>query len=222
MFFNQAIATFSQASAGVGPTGPFNYDPMSDSDLGATSACFGITPLPDGGWSADSPLIVGSRLYYTSALTAEVSGSSGNPYWYSWIDTSTIPQTEYVYRYESDLGGITAVELCGTSSYSINWSFIVNPGATGSLKIFKNTVEIVNTTVTANPGGTFYASILDDIKSEVSCSVPTNSAQSILQVGNPTGVFYNACDVGSSSTDTTTNFGDDGFIAAEIENLLSC
>ncbi len=215
MFFNNAVANFSQA----GPTGPFNYDPMSDSDLGASSACFGITPLPDGGWSADSPLVVGSKLYYNSALTAEVSGSSGTPYWYSWIDTSTSPQTEYVYRYEN---GIQAVELCGSASFGVNWSFIVNPGATGSLKIFKNGAQIVNTSVTANPGGTFYASILDNIKSEVSCSVPTDNALSILQVGNPTGVFFNACDAGSSSTDTTTNFGDDGFIAAEIENVLSC
>ena len=220
MFFNNAVANFSQASAGVAPTGPFNYDPMSDSDLGASSACLGITPLPDGGWSADSPLIVGSRLYYTSALTAEVSGSSGNPYWYSWIDPAD--STEYVYRYESDLGGIVDVGLCSNPSFAVNWSFIVNAGATGSLKIFKNSVQIVNTSVTANPGGTFFATILDDIKSEVSCSVPTDNALSILQVGNPTGVFFNACDVGSSSTDTITNFGDDGFIAAEIENVLSC
>lgn len=217
MFFNQAIANLSQASAG--PTGPFNYDPMSDSDLGASSACFGITPLTDGGWSADSPLVVGSKLYYNSALTAEVSGSSGTPYWYSWIDTSTSPQTEYVYRYEN---GIQAVELCGSSSFQVNWSFIVNTGATGSLKIFKNDVEIVSTTTTANPGGTFFASILDDIKSEVSCSVPSNKAVSILQVGNPTGVFYDACDNLSSNTSTITNFGDDGFIAAEIDNLIAC
>ena len=173
----------------------------------------------DGGWSADSPLIVGSRLYYTSALTAEVSGSSGNPYWYSWIDTSTIPQTEYVYRYEN---GIVDVGLCSNPSFEINWSFIVNAGATGSLKIFKNTVEIVNTSVTANPGGTFYATILDDIKSEVSCSVPSDKAVSILQVGNPIGVFYDACDNLSSNTSTITNFGDDGFIAAEIDNLIAC
>ena len=45
MFFNNAVANFSQASAGGAPTGPFNYDPMSDSDLGASSACLGITPL---------------------------------------------------------------------------------------------------------------------------------------------------------------------------------
>ena len=216
MFFNNPTANFSQASVTVAP-GAFQYDPMSDSDLGASSACFGITPLPDGGWSADSPLIVGSKLYYNSALTAEVSGSSGTPYWYSWIDPAD--STEYVYRYEDE---IVDVGLCSNPTFGINWSFIVNAGATGSLKIFKNTVEIVNTSVTANPGGTFYATILDDIKSEVSCSVNDYSANSILQVGNPIGTFYNSCDVGSSSTDTTTNFGDDGFIAAEIEELLSC
>jgi hypothetical protein len=218
MFFNNAVANLSQAS--TGPVGPFNYDPMSDSDLGASSACFGITPLPDGGWSADSPLIVGSRLYYTSALTAEVSGSSGNPYWYSWMDPAD--STEYVYRYESDLGGIVDVGICSNPSFAVNWSFIVNAGATGSLKIFKNTVEIVNTSVTANPGGTFYATILDDIKSEVSCSVASDKAVSILQVGNPFGTFYDACDNLSSNTSTITNFGDDGFIAAEIDNQIAC
>ena len=214
MFFTNPTANFFQP---IGVPAGFQYDPMSDSDLGASSACFGITPLPDGGWSADSPLIVGSKLYYNSALTAEVSGSSGAPYWYSWIDPAD--STEYVYRYEDE---IVDVGLCSNPTFGINWSFIVNAGATGSLKIFKNTVEIVNTSVTANPGGTFYATILDDIKSEVSCSVNDYSANSILQVGNPFGTNYDACDVGSSSTDTTTNFADDGFIAAEIEELLSC
>ena len=107
MFFNNPIANFSQVDSGAVPAGPFNYDPMSDSDLGASSACFGITPLPDGGWSADSPLIVGSKIYYNSALTAEVSGSSGDTYWYSWIDPAD--STEYVYTYEN---GIIVVGFC--------------------------------------------------------------------------------------------------------------
>ena len=214
MFFTNPTANFFQP---IGVPAGFQYDPVSDSDLGAASACFGITPLPNGVFSPDNPLIVGSKLYYNAAQTLEVSGSSGTPTWYSWIDPAD--STEYVYRYEDE---IVDVGLCSNPTFGINWSFIVNAGATGSLKIFKNTVEIVNTSVTANPGGTFYATILDDIKSEVSCSVNDYSANSILQVGNPFGTNYDACDVGSSSTDTTTNFADDGFIAAEIEELLSC
>ena len=220
MFFNNPTANFSQPVLGAG-VGPFNYDPMSDSYLSATSACFGITPLPDGGWSADSPLVVGSRLYYTSALNTEVSGSSIEPYWYSWIDTGTIPQTEYVYRYESDLGGITAVELCGSSSFTIDWQFTVDNGATGSLKIFQNNVQIVNTSVSAGPN-TFFASALDNIKSEVSCSVPTAYANIEFQVVNPFSSNFDACDAGSSNNNTTTNFVGDGSILAEIQNTVAC
>jgi len=218
MFFNNPTANFSRAGAGAAPTGPFNYDPMSDSSLGASSACFGITPLPDGGWSADYPLIVGSKIYYNSALNTEVSGSYGDTYWYSWIDTSTSPQTEYVYRYES---GIQAVELCGSSSYAITWEFTVDAGATGSLKIFQNTVEIVNTSVSAGPN-TFFASTLDDIKSEVSCSVPTAYANIEFQVSNPLSSNFDACDAGSSNNNTTTNFVGDGGILAEIQNTVAC
>ena len=150
MFFNNPTANFSQPVFGAG-AGPFNYDPMSDdAGLGPYYACFGITPLPNGGWSADYPLVVGSRLYYNSSLNTEVTGSVADPYWYSWIDPAD--STEYVYKYESDAGGITEVALCSTypsASNTIFWDFTIGGGTTGNFIVEKNGIQIVNTTSTS-------------------------------------------------------------------------
>jgi len=164
MFFNNPTANFSQPIAATGaPTGPFQYDPMSDSYLGQYYACLGVTPLPDGGWSADSPLVVGSRLYYNSSLNTELSGSSGgfgDVYWYSWMDPAD--STSYVYKYESDLGGITEVDLCSnypSASNTIFWNFTIGGGTTGNFIVEKNGTQIVN--VTSTSAGSFNLVLAD-------------------------------------------------------------
>ena len=218
MFFNNPTANFSQAGAGSAPTGPFNYEPMSDDGgLGPYYACLGITPLLDGGWSADSPLVVGSRLYYSSSLNAEVSGSVANPIWYSWTDTVPV---DYVYKYESDAGGITEVALCSTypsASYTIFWDFALGGGTTGNFIVEKNGIQIVN--VTSTSAGSFSimdADVINGITSATSSLVANVIAGLVIDIGNYEP--WSDCDASPASTYHLNSYTTSGSISAFTQN----